>query len=184
VSVVEIRYTRPPARLITFRQQLVHRAADCIVTCMEHAELTAPVRVRGTIVLERGAPVVWFTFPNAWYDVGLFHTSAGLVTGWYTNILTPVQFLSPTVWATTDLFLDVWLDGERAELLDVDELAAARNAGAVRPETALRARAEADRILALCRAGSWPPLLCRDWSLDRVRAVLRERGGTPPADPV
>jgi predicted RNA-binding protein associated with RNAse of E/G family len=184
VSVVEIRYTRPPTRLTTYRQSLVHRAADCIVTYMERAALQRSVTVRDRVVLENGAPAIWFTFPDAWYDIGLVHTRAGSITGWYTNILTPVEFLTPLVWATTDLLVDVWLDDERAELLDLDELSEAEHRNVVTPATAARARAEAQRILTLCRAGAWPPPGCRDWSLDRVRAVLSGRDGTPPADPV
>ncbi|NIP82533.1 MAG: DUF402 domain-containing protein, partial [Gemmatimonadetes bacterium] len=71
------------------------------------------------VVLDTGAPAVWFTFPGAWHDIGRFHTRSGTYTGAYANILTPVQFLDERTWETTDLFLDVFvgLDGT-VHLLD------------------------------------------------------------------
>jgi predicted RNA-binding protein associated with RNAse of E/G family len=167
-----------------FRQQVVHASPACVVTYVEHADIASPVQVRGRAVLEPGAPAVWFTFPDAWFDVGLFHTRAGAFTGSYANILTPVRFISPLLWETTDLFLDVWHDDAGMTLLDEDELARALAAGAVTAQQAARARAEADRILALGAAGTWPPPICRVYTLARVRELLRIVQGTRAGDVV
>lgn len=177
MSLVEIHYTRPPDRTTVFRQHIVARTEECIVTLLEHTELTRPVTVRGRPVLERGAPAVWFTFPGAWHDAGRFHTSDDRFTGYYANVLTPVQFISPRHWQTTDLFLDVWLDEQGTELLDEAELEDALRAGFVAPGDAERARAEATRLIDAAAAGRWPPRVCDEWTLERARAVLR--GGTP-----
>ena len=159
---------RPPGRMTIFRQRLVQRRDDCTVTLLEHADVRAPVMVRDRVVLEPGAPVVWFTFPEAWHDIGRFHTATGEFTGYYANILTPVRFITPTRWETTDLFLDVWLDEGGPVLLDEDELDAALRAGHVAAEAAARAHAEAAHLCAAARAGSWPPPVCREWTLDRI----------------
>lgn len=172
---IAIRYARPPGRVTVFHQQLVHRTADCIVTVLDHATVEKPVIVRDAIVLERGAPVVWFTFPGAWHDIGRFHTRHGDFTGFYANILTPVRFVSPKEWETTDLFLDVWLDGRGTALLDQDELDAAVVNGAVSPGDAVRARTEAAALLEGAAAGIWPPPICHEWTLER--AVTVRRGG-------
>lgn len=177
MSVVEIHYTRPPDRTTVFRQLIVERTDECVVTLVEHSELSRPVKVRGTTVLERGAPVVWFTFPDLWHDIGRFHTAGGRFTGFYANVLTPVRFVTPLHWETTDLFLDVWLDDLGAELLDAVELERARSAGSITPAHADRAQAEAARLLKRARAGEWPPAICRQWTLERARTILR--GGTP-----
>jgi predicted RNA-binding protein associated with RNAse of E/G family len=173
VSSVEIHYLRLPDRNTVFRQQLVHRSADCIVTLMARTELERPVSAAGAVVLEPDAPVVWFTFPGQWHDIGRFHTSAGRFTGYYANVLTPVQFRSPNVWQTTDLFLDVWLGTDGAvALLDEEELEAALADGSIDPDRARAARAEATRVVAAATRGEWPPDVARTWTLERARAAV------------
>ncbi|MEX1184293.1 MAG: DUF402 domain-containing protein [Gemmatimonadota bacterium] len=181
---IRIHYTRPPDRTTVFRQHLVHRTGDCAVTLMEHAELTGAVRAGGRVILEPGAPVVWFTFDDAWHDIGRFHTTAGAFTGCYANILTPVEFRAPDEWHTTDLFLDVWAGADGTVLLlDEAELDRSIAAGAVDARLATTAIQEAQRLLAAARSGTWPPPIVADWTLDRARAALA-RGGTRDADGV
>jgi predicted RNA-binding protein associated with RNAse of E/G family len=172
VSVVAIHYLRPPDRASVFHNVLVHRADDCIVTLMENTQLTRAVRVGGQTILEDGSPAVWLTFPDAWHDVGLFHTADDRFTGYYANILTPVVFRSETEWETTDLFLDVWLGADGAvTLLDEDELDAALASGWITEADAGTARAEALRLLNAAHAGTWPPDRVKEWTLGRARAV-------------
>ncbi len=173
---VRIRYHRPPDRIELFVQRVVHRARGCTVTFLEAARVR-PMEIAGTLALEPGAPVVWFTFDGAWHDIGRFHLRDGTFTGCYANVLTPVT-MREDEWETTDLFLDVWLPRVGTPvLLDEDELDAAERAGAVDPVTAARAREEADTLIAAARRGSWPPPIVAEWTLERVR-------GTPPRPPV
>jgi predicted RNA-binding protein associated with RNAse of E/G family len=171
---VEIRYTRPPDRLTVFRQRLVHEDYACIITLMEQTPLDAPALAGGRVILEPGSPVVWFTFPGAWHDIGRFHTAAGEFTGYYANLLTPVRMLGPRVWETTDLFLDVWLDTDGSVLLlDEDELEAALDAGSIVDADAAAARSESTLLVNAARAGSWPPPIAREWTLERARSHAR-----------
>lgn len=171
---VDIHYHRPPDRRDVFHQQLVERAPDLVVTYLDRTPMSTPLHVQDRVVLEDGAPVVWLTFPGAWHDIGRFHDRQGRFTGIYANILTPVEFLDDHTWSTTDLFLDVFVapDGE-AHLLDADELAGAEAEGWIDAGLAMAARREADRLLALARAGHWPPPVVEQWTLERVRAGLR-----------
>lgn len=178
MSLVEIHYRRPPGRLTVFRQRIVRRTNDCVITLLEHTDIPRPVTVRGRAVLEPGAPVVWFTFPGLWHDVGRFHTLDERFTGYYANVLTPVQFITSVEWHTTDLCLDVWLDEHGAELLDGDELENSLREGFVTAGDAARARAEAAGLMAAAAAGTWPPHVCRGWTLQRARSAVRS-GGTP-----
>lgn len=155
-----------------FRQHVVHRASECTVTLLAHATIREPVVVRDAIVLERDAPIVWFTFPGLWHDIGRFHDAAGSFTGFYANVLTPVRFVTPHHWETTDLFLDIWLDDRGVELLDEDELERALREGAIEAATAARAREEAAAVMGAAAAGTWPPAICREWTLERARAAL------------
>jgi predicted RNA-binding protein associated with RNAse of E/G family len=177
VSSVEIHYLRLPDQLSVFRQQLVHESTDCIVTLMPHTALARPVTAGNTVVLEPNAPVVWFTFPGEWHDIGRFHTAAGRFTGYYANMLTPVRFLAPHVWETTDLFLDIWVGVDGAIVnLDEDEFDAAVRAGTIDADDAAAARAEAKRVAHAAARGEWPPEVARAWTLERARAAVRHPG--------
>jgi predicted RNA-binding protein associated with RNAse of E/G family len=181
VGEVEILYRRPPDRVQTFRQAVVEDAGEWVATYLPSAGLPKPVRVGGRTVLDPDAPVVWFTYRgDVWHDVGRFHRSDGTFTGLYANVLTPVR-MEEGCWETTDLFLDLWLGVDGAlDVLDRDELAAARAAGWVDAATAARAEAEAGRLRAAAAAGRWPPAHVREWTLERVRAILGGRTPTPP----
>ncbi|CAN5220818.1 DUF402 domain-containing protein [soil metagenome] len=165
---VTIRYRRPPDREECFTQLFVAETAEASITLLEAAEIGEPKRVGGTTILEPGSPILWFTFPGAWHDVGRFHLADGSFTGFYANVLTPVE-MNGREWETTDLFLDVWRGAdERVELLDEDELAIAAERGWLDAETVGRARAEAERLLAAAREGSWPSALVNEWDLARA----------------
>ena len=176
---VEILYRRLPDREQRFRQRVLAHDAGCVVTLLEAAELPRPVRAGERVILEPGAPVVWFTFPGLWHDIGRFHLRDGTFTGFYANVLTPVQMDEPGLWRTTDLCLDVWLDvGGAVQILDEDELAEAERRGWTDAATAARARREAARLAARARAGEWPPAPAHAWTLERARAHPAD--GHPP----
>jgi predicted RNA-binding protein associated with RNAse of E/G family len=169
---VRIHYRRPPDREQIFDQRVVARTADCVITLLDAAHLARPMRIGGEVALEAGSPIVWFTFPGLWHDIGRFHTAAGEPTGLYANVLTPVQFVAHDRWETTDLFLDVWLDRSgHVQLLDEDELDAALLAGWIDAATGAVARAEAARILDAAAGGDWPPAIVREWTLARARSA-------------
>ncbi|MDE2764673.1 MAG: DUF402 domain-containing protein [Gemmatimonadota bacterium] len=133
-----------------------------------------PLVVGGATILEPGSPVVWFTFPEKWHDIGLFHRASGAFTGLYANILTPVEFVDERVWSTTDLCLDVWLPRRGPpRLIDEDELAEALEKGLVRRDLADRARAEATALVLAHRAGRWPPPETGRWSLATALEACR-----------
>ena len=167
---VLIHYRRPPDREDLFDQRVVLWRDDVIVTMADPLKLSAPMRVEDDVILEPGSQIVWFTFPGAWHDIGRFHLADGTFTGFYANILTPPLIAGP-VWHTTDLFLDVWLPaGGPVRLLDEDEFEEARARGLMDPETASRAREEAERLLREARRGAWPAAVVREWTLARASA--------------
>ena len=176
-SPVTIHYLRPPDHLETLREPVVHRSPEVVITFAPGIRVSSPKKLEGRVVLETGSDIVWFTFPGLWHNIGRFHNAQGVFTGFYANTLTPVEMLPGSVWRTTDLFLDVWMEPGRApRLLDEDELEAALDAGALEAETARRAREEAERILERARTGEWPPPVVREWTRGRALAALRDFG--------
>jgi hypothetical protein len=179
--VVDIHYLRLPDRRRVYRQELLLDGAGVKVSFQPDTPVAGPLELDGLTVVEPGSPVVWFTFPGLWHDIGRFHTLDGRFTGLYANILTPPRFaLGPggtSRWDTTDLFLDVWLPpGGPPRVLDRDQFDEAREHGWLDDETAERALAEVDALLAACRNGSWPPPVVAEWTLERARKA-RGTGG-------
>lgn len=173
---LEIEYHRPPDHRQIYRQELILDAPDVKVSFQPSMPLDRPMVIDGRVALEPGSPVVWFTFPGAWHDIGRFHTADGRLTGIYANVLTPVELhraaTGPARWVTTDLFLDLWhaVDADPV-ILDEEEFGAARAAGHIDSDTAERARSEADHLLAAASEGRWPPAVVNAWTLDHTRSV-------------
>lgn len=172
-TIVEIRYRRLGRPTETYRQQVLESGTRGIVTFQPRTPIDAPLAVADANILEPGSPVIWFTFPHAWHDIGLFHLADGTPTGLYANVLTPVEFVSQNRWETTDLCLDVWVPRRgAARLLDEAELAKAEAAELVAPEVAERARQEAATLFKSLAAQRWPPALVSEWSLARAPGAL------------
>jgi predicted RNA-binding protein associated with RNAse of E/G family len=173
---VLIHYRRLPDQERVFDQQVVLERADVIVTLSQPLELARPMLSDdGELMLEDGSLALWFTFPGAWHDIGLFHRADGTFTGLYANILTPPR-IDGTVWHTTDLFLDLWRpEGGATRLLDEHELEDALAQGHIDRETAARARREAERLLSLAGTGAWPPPVVGEWTLERALEVVARR---------
>ena len=171
--LIDIHYLRPPDQEQIFTQHLIWEDAEVKITFSTDLSFEPPIRIDGDVVLETGSEVVWFTFPGAWHDVGLFHRADGTFTGTYANILTPCAFEEGGTWRTTDLFLDVWRDPTgRVQILDEEELEEAEARGWVTEEVARRARAEALALKQQAEAGLWPPPVVREWTLARARELL------------
>lgn len=172
---VTIRYRRLPNDERLFQQLLVARLPECAVTFLDSTPLERPVTAGGAVVLDPGAPVVWFTYPDLWYDIGRFHRADGTFTGLYANILTPVQ-MEGSRWETTDLLLDVWVGADgKVEVLDQDEFETALEAGWLDQNTAVRARATAASLAASASLGRWPAPHVHEWTLERARTVLESK---------
>ncbi len=176
---VHIHYRRLPDHEELFDQRIVLHRDDVVVTVTERLTLSKPVRAEDRVLLETGARAVWLTFPGAWHDIGRFHLRDGTFTGFYANILTPVEIAPPRtggphVWHTTDLYLDVWLPSDGGvRLLDEDELLAAEEEGTIDPALARAARTEAARLMELAADGVWPPPVAHAWTLERIEAEER-----------
>ena len=168
--LIDIHYLRPPDREQIFTQHLIWEDAEVKITFSTDLSFEPPIRIDGDVVLETGSEVIWFTFPGAWHDVGLFHRADGTFTGTYANILTPCAFEEGGTWRTTDLFLDVCTDPTgRFQIQDEGELEEAEARGWVTEEVARRARAEALALKQQAEAGLWPPPVVREWTLARAR---------------
>lgn len=171
---IEIRYWRPPNRLQVFRQQLVVDRPDYKVTFVEHSTASGTLKVGERVILEPAAPIVWFVFPGAWYDLGRFHLRDGTFTGYYGNVIAPAK-LDGATWEIYDLCLDIWVEPDGTlQVLDQDEFDEAVDRLWIDKATADRARRELERLVREARQGRWPPSIVQELDLQRVRALRLE----------
>lgn len=173
--LITLEYHRPGKGVTTFAERLVLDRPDLKVLLLLEAHAGETVHVGDAVALDAGAPVVWFVFPGKWHDVGRFHRADGTFTGYYTNLVTPVEMHGDR-WVSRDLFLDLWqpADGEPS-WLDEDELAAAVRQGHVDAATRQRILNERASIDFQLRRGAWPPGPAVDIDLRQARELLGDR---------
>jgi predicted RNA-binding protein associated with RNAse of E/G family len=170
-KTIRYQYHRLGKPKVVYEQVLVLDRPDVKVLLQESydgRELTAGDRV----ILEPGASIIWYVFPDKWHDIGRFHLADGTVTGWYTNLTTPPE-LNGDTWTARDLFLDLWQpgDGGPAVWLDEDELKEAVRRGQIDRATHQRIENERTMIDLQLRAGEWPPAIARDIGLELARSI-------------
>lgn len=154
------RYIRLPDREFTFEADLLEASTRRIILAAPLFP-SAPIRIEGETVLDRGYEAVWFLWKGAAYDLARVYRSDGVFTGYYADALEPVywegtdpQTLEPIV----DLFLDIWITPEgRTTVLDEDELEAAVGSGVLSPARAGAARATIKRLQGAVVDGTFPP---------------------------
>ena len=173
-GTLDIYYRRIGKPQEDYRLIVLDSRPDVVITFQPRTPIAAPIVVDDLTILEPRSPVIWFTFPGKWHDIGLFFRTNGAFTGTYANVLTPVDFIDARTWATTDLCLDVWVPRwGPVRTLDEDELEEAEEAGRIDGALAERARSEARSLVHAHRANAWPPPEIGEWSLARGLQVLQ-----------
>ena len=168
---IEVHYHRPPARLDVFVEDLVVDGPDCKITLHEHTPLREPLHIGESQVYEPSAPLIWFVFPGVWHDVGRFHLRDGTFTGYYVNLITPVE-IAGRIWTMHDLCLDLWVGPDGSfSVLDRDEFDEAVDRKWIDTATAKRAEGELERILGEVENGCWPSGVVAEYDLERVRRL-------------
>ena len=156
MSFISLEYLRPGKGTVTYRERLIIDRAE-VKVLLTDPDVSRDIHVDGSLILQAGAPMLWYVFPGAWHDIGRFHLADGTFTGWYTNLCTPI-LMKGSRWSTTDLFLDHWLpSGGAGKWVDEDEFTSAASSGVLTDELATAARAEHRRIDSLVQSGAWPP---------------------------
>ncbi len=168
---IHFQYHRPGKETVVYEETLALDRPD-VKVLLQSQYSGADVVAGSTVILEHGAPIVWYIFAEAWHDVGRFHMSDGSLTGWYTNLSKPVEFRGDS-WVGHDLFLDLWQPAAGdAVWLDEDEFEDAAKSGLL--DAATRKRVQNERVLIdlQLKEGSWPPPICQDLDLTQVRSLL------------
>ncbi len=167
---ITYEYRRPGKPPTFYEEWLVIDRPDVKVLLLEPYR-DDTVIVDGETIQDSDAPIVWYVFPDRWYDIGRFHLLDESVTGWYTNLCRP-PLVTGDHWIGNDLFLDLWQPcGGEARWLDEDELAAAVRARVIDRATLRRIENERALITLQLRQNAWPPPIARDIALDQAREL-------------
>ena len=167
---ITYEYRRPGKATTFYEEWLVLDRPDVKVLLLDRYE-GAPLQVAGNPILESGSPIVWYVYPDRWYDIGRFHLRDEMVTGWYTNLCRP-PVIEGNHWIGNDLFLDLWqpLAGT-PRWLDADEFEEAVRTRLIDVATSKRTQNERTLIDLQLRDGTWPPPITRDIDLAQARAL-------------
>ena len=170
VRQITYEYRRPGKPTTVYQEWLILDRPDVKVLLLDPYD-GVTVSVGDVSILESGAPVVWYVFPERWYDIGRFHRVDGSVTGWYTNLCRPPT-CSGDHWIGHDLFLDLWQPiGGAPRWLDEDELETAVRGRLIDLSTSKRIRNERTLIELQVNQSAWPPAIARDIDLIQARAL-------------
>lgn len=119
--------------------------------------------------MDAGYWAVWFLFKGRPFDIGRVYRPNGTWTGYYVDILEPVQWeasdatsLEPII----DLFLDLWVapDGKYV-ILDEDEFEEAISLGHLTNQQVRHARRVLQELIEMTKRGNFPPVLVREFRL-------------------
>jgi predicted RNA-binding protein associated with RNAse of E/G family len=159
LRTVVIEYLRPPGPPALIESELLQE--DHNLTVFRHPlSPSAPIDIGGEIVLGDGFTGVWFLYSGETYDVGRIHDQAGRLTGYYCDMILPMQRIGSGRYSITDLFLDLWVSPNgQYTVLDRDEFEEAVIRGWVTSEQAALAERTLNKLLRLAEASSFPPPL-------------------------
>jgi predicted RNA-binding protein associated with RNAse of E/G family len=171
-------YVRSGGRRSRFEGILLHADRELIVLSHE-ARPSKALYFGGEEVIARGYAVVWFLYKGQPFDIGRFYRPDGSWTGYYVDILEPVQWdednpdsIAPLV----DLELDLWIAPDASYgVLDEDEFEASVLGGSLSEAQAMQARATLTQIVSSIDDDNFPPRLVKDFlrdSQDNAAAFL------------
>ncbi|MFV1986076.1 MAG: DUF402 domain-containing protein [Gemmatimonadota bacterium] len=183
--LVDVR--RGPDRLDTFEQELLLDEANLKITLQVLGRGFPVTRIDAETSLGPDWLLIWYLWPDRWYEVGAFFDARGAFRGHYVNLVRPPTF-AENRWTVEDLFLDVWVPATGDPvILDEDELTEAVERGWVNPEERSRVEGLAASLVARARGRAarpfstdWPPRDVRRWAPDLIPAlrVRRDAIGT------
>ncbi|MCZ6679549.1 MAG: DUF402 domain-containing protein [Candidatus Poribacteria bacterium] len=162
MQTIELIYNRLPDRVSRFQQNLLHEDEGVIVTT-QRLKPSNPIVIDGVTVLGDNFRVVWFVFANRWYDVGKIYNLEEQLTGYYCDIIMPME-RHETHYEITDLFLDLWVSLDvRYQVQDEDEFEAAIQQNWIPTDLAEQARQALRALIAEIESGAFPPEIVSHW---------------------
>lgn len=168
-----VEYTRLPDDVVRWKQWKLHEDNDALVTAFYDGDLPRPIVAGGRTVVEGSFYGITYFLWDRWYNVIRVYDEGLEFSGYYSDVMTPVQ-KTWTVVRATDLFLDLFVfpDGTYS-VEDESEFERAVAKGTIDEGIQRKARETMDELVGMARAGTYPPECVRRFPTDPV-SVLRQ----------
>ena len=164
---IDLIYKRLPDNINHFEQPLLYEDKSVIVTTQQITPST-PIVIEDITVLGPNFWAIWFIFAKRWYDLGKIYNPQGEFTGYYCDIIKPMQ-KSGTQIEITDLFLDLWVTPELSyQILDRDEFVFAKQNGWIKPRLANQAEQALNQLINTIESTHFPPAPVKLFNLDSI----------------
>lgn len=170
MQTIELIYRRLPDRVSHFQQNLLYEDNEVIVTSQQVKPSKAIV-IDGVTVLGDNFTAIWFVFANRWYDIGKIYNLNNQLTGYYCDIIMPMN-RTETHFEITDLFLDLWVSPDgRYQLHDEDEFEDAILHNWIRGDVAEQARNVLQHLITEIESSVFPPEIVFQWGLTHRKSI-------------
>ena len=167
MPTITLTYKRLPDRINYFEQQLLYEDKEVIVTTQSVTPST-PIVINGETVLGDNFTVIWFVFTGLWYDIGKIYNLNGEWTGYYCDIILPVE-RSSDKFEIVDLFLDLWVSPDGTyEIQDEDEFETAITNDIIEKELAEMARIALNKLIDEVESGNFPPEFVKNFRTEQL----------------
>ncbi len=164
MKTITLTYKRLPDRINYYEQQLLYADDDVIVTTQK-IKPSSQIVINEKTVLGDNFTAIWFVFSALWYDIGKIYNLNNEWTGYYCDIIQPVN-RSSNNFEIVDLFLDLWVSPDGSyEVQDEDEFETALREGTITKELASKARHALDDLIDNVTSGNFPPDFVRNYAL-------------------
>lgn len=165
MQTITLTYRRLPERVNYFEQNLLYEDKEVIVTT-QSVTPSAPIIIDGETVLGDNFNVIWFVFTGLWYDIGKVYNLSNEWTGYYCDIILPVERTSDK-FEIVDLILDLWVSPDGTyEVQDDDEFETALENGIIDVELAEKARNALNNLINEVKTGNFPPEFVKNFSTE------------------
>ncbi len=164
MKTITLSYKRLPDRIHYYEQQLLYADDDIIVTTQK-IKPSSQIVINEKTVLGDNYTAIWFVFSGLWYDIGKIYNLNNEWTGYYCDIIKPVN-RSSNNFEIVDLFLDLWVSPDgNYEVQDEDEFETALREGTITTELASKARNALDDLIDNVTSGNFPPDFVKNYAL-------------------
>ena len=162
MKTIELTYKRLPDCVSHFPQNVLYEDDTTIVTT-QRIKPSSPIVIDGITVIGSNFRAVWFVFANQWYDIGKIYNPEEQFTGYYCDIIMPME-RTETHFAITDLFLDLWISPDGSyRIQDEDEFETAIEHHWIQTDLANQARRALGDLIAEVESGAFPPEIVTRW---------------------
>jgi predicted RNA-binding protein associated with RNAse of E/G family len=158
---LRLLYVRLPHTISDLSNSLIYESRRIIVGISE-TRPSKPIEFGGKIVMNTGFQGTFFILRGKWFVVSKIRDVQGKHTGYYCDIVTPLNRSKEGILELTDLFLDLWVSPElKYKVLDEEELEQALEKSSITKLLYKKAKSELRKLVKTVKNREFPPPLVK-----------------------